>query len=101
MFTCCINFYFLLFELLEDNQTWAVNSICMLIGQDTARQILNAAPGVVVIDDRTSNHFPTPLEVCLLVYVIFMTTRHDNKEDIGLSCITHGELVYTFCFVSN
>ena len=33
------------------------------VDQDTARDILKNAPGVVIIDYRTSNHFPTPLEV--------------------------------------
>ncbi|MQL69802.1 hypothetical protein Taro_002121, partial [Colocasia esculenta] len=33
---------------------------------DTARQILKGARGIVVIDDRAANHFPTPLEERLL-----------------------------------
>jgi aspartate-semialdehyde dehydrogenase len=31
--------------------------------KDTAREILRAAPGVTISDDRASNRFPTPLEV--------------------------------------
>ncbi|XVE74530.1 hypothetical protein DITRI_Ditri12bG0024200 [Diplodiscus trichospermus] len=42
--------------------------------EDTAREILKNAPGVVVIDDRTSNHFPTPLEV-------------SNKDDVAVGRI--------------
>ncbi|KAJ1293501.1 hypothetical protein BS78_01G073100 [Paspalum vaginatum] len=33
------------------------------IDEDTAREILRAAPGVTIIDDRAANRFPTPLEV--------------------------------------
>ncbi|KAL4346564.1 hypothetical protein GQ457_17G014870 [Hibiscus cannabinus] len=44
------------------------------LDEDTAREILKAAPGVVVIDDRTSNHFPTPLEV-------------SNKDDVAVGRI--------------
>ncbi|KAG8098254.1 hypothetical protein GUJ93_ZPchr0013g35043 [Zizania palustris] len=33
------------------------------LDEDSAREILRAAPGVTIIDDRASNHFPTPLEV--------------------------------------
>lgn len=31
--------------------------------KDTAREILRAAPGVTISDDRAANRFPTPLEV--------------------------------------
>lgn len=44
------------------------------VDQDTAREILKNAPGVVVMDDRTSNHFPTPLEV-------------SNKDDVAVGRI--------------
>ncbi|NP_001130240.1 aspartate-semialdehyde dehydrogenase [Zea mays] len=33
------------------------------LDEDTAREILRAAPGVTIIEDRASNRFPTPLEV--------------------------------------
>lgn len=42
--------------------------------QETARDILKKAPGVVVIDSRESNHFPTPLEV-------------SNKDDVAVGRI--------------
>ncbi|KAF3945296.1 hypothetical protein CMV_028322 [Castanea mollissima] len=41
---------------------------------DIARDILKNAPVIVVIDDRVSNHFPTPLEV-------------SNKEDVAVGRI--------------
>ena len=44
------------------------------VDQDTAREILENAPGVVIIDYRTSNHFPTPLEV-------------SNKDDVAVGRI--------------
>ncbi|CAL0331092.1 unnamed protein product [Lupinus luteus] len=44
------------------------------LDEDTARDILRNAPGVVVIDDRKSNHFPTPLEV-------------SNKDDVAVGRI--------------
>ncbi|XP_051145743.1 uncharacterized protein LOC127261424 [Andrographis paniculata] len=44
------------------------------LDEDTAREILSKAPGVVVIDDRTANHFPTPLEV-------------SNKDDVAVGRI--------------
>ncbi|EEF29184.1 aspartate semialdehyde dehydrogenase, putative [Ricinus communis] len=44
------------------------------LDEDTARDILKNAPGVVVIDNRASNHFPTPLEV-------------SNKDDVAVGRI--------------
>ncbi|KAM4119795.1 hypothetical protein ACJW30_03G086500 [Castanea mollissima] len=44
------------------------------LDEDTARDILKNAPGVVVIDDRVSNHFPTPLYV-------------SNKDDVAVGRI--------------
>ncbi|KDP38126.1 hypothetical protein JCGZ_04769 [Jatropha curcas] len=44
------------------------------LDEDTARAILKNAAGVVVIDDRASNHFPTPLEI-------------SNKDDVAVGRI--------------
>ncbi|CAA0814715.1 semialdehyde dehydrogenase family protein [Striga hermonthica] len=44
------------------------------LDEDTAREILRNAPGVVVIDDREANCFPTPLEV-------------SNKDDVAVGRI--------------
>jgi hypothetical protein len=38
----------------------------IIIEKETARQILQKAPGVVIIDGRELNSFPTPLGVCSL-----------------------------------
>ncbi|KAL6189913.1 hypothetical protein ACLB2K_036314 [Fragaria x ananassa] len=44
------------------------------LDEDTARDILKKAPGVVVIDDHAANNFPTPLEV-------------SNKDDVAVGRI--------------
>ncbi|XP_047980606.1 aspartate-semialdehyde dehydrogenase-like [Salvia hispanica] len=44
------------------------------LDEDVAREILSNAPGVVVIDDRAANNFPTPLEV-------------SNKDDVAVGRI--------------
>lgn len=44
------------------------------LDEDTAREILREAAGVIVIDDRASNRFPTPLEV-------------SNKDDVAVGRI--------------
>lgn len=55
--------------------------INLLYFQDTARDILKKAPGVVVIDDRASNHFPTPLEVSNKDDVAVGRIRRDVSQD--------------------
>lgn len=49
--------------------------------QDTAKDILKNAPGVVVIDDRASNKFPTPLEVSNKDDVAVGRIRRDVSQD--------------------
>ncbi|GLJ40040.1 hypothetical protein SUGI_0819630 [Cryptomeria japonica] len=44
------------------------------LDEDTAREILKNSDGVVVIDDRDANHFPTPLQV-------------SNKDDVAVGRI--------------
>lgn len=51
------------------------------LDEDTARQILKGAAGVVVIDDRASNHFPTPLEVSNKDDVAVGRIRQDPSQD--------------------
>jgi aspartate-semialdehyde dehydrogenase len=52
-----------------------------LNAQHTAKDILKSAPGVVVIDDRASNHFPTPLEVSNKDNVAVGRIRRDLSQD--------------------
>ncbi|XP_057419262.1 uncharacterized protein LOC130713513 [Lotus japonicus] len=51
------------------------------LDEDTAREILKNAPGVVVIDDREANHFPTPLEVSNKDDVAVGRIRRDLSQD--------------------
>ncbi|XP_042500328.1 aspartate-semialdehyde dehydrogenase [Macadamia integrifolia] len=51
------------------------------LDEDTARDILKRAAGVVVVDDRASNHFPTPLEVSSKDDVAVGRIRHDLSQD--------------------
>ncbi|KAG6759492.1 hypothetical protein POTOM_035973 [Populus tomentosa] len=51
------------------------------IDEYTAKDILKSAPGVVVIDDRASNHFPTPLEVSNKDDVAVGRIRRDVSQD--------------------
>ncbi|KAK7320104.1 hypothetical protein RJT34_04838 [Clitoria ternatea] len=59
------------------------------LDEDTARDILKNAPGVVVIDDREANHFPTPLEVSNKDYVAVGRIRRDLTQDGN-----HGLYIY-------
>lgn len=49
--------------------------------QETAREILSRAPGVVVVDDRAANRFPTPLEVSNKDDVAVGRIRRDVSQD--------------------
>ncbi|KAG6757614.1 hypothetical protein POTOM_037934 [Populus tomentosa] len=51
------------------------------IDEYTAKDILKSAPGVVVNDDRASNHFPTPLEVSNKDDVAVGRIRRDVSQD--------------------
>ncbi|KAJ4961715.1 hypothetical protein NE237_021625 [Protea cynaroides] len=51
------------------------------LDEDTARDILKRAAGVVVVDDRVSNNFPTPLEVSSKDDVAVGRIRHDLSQD--------------------
>lgn len=44
------------------------------VDEETAKEILKNAPGVVVMDDRSANRFPTPLDV-------------SNKDDVAVGRI--------------
>ncbi|XP_044491833.1 aspartate-semialdehyde dehydrogenase-like [Mangifera indica] len=65
------------------------------LDEDTAKEILKNAPGVVVIDDRASNHFPTPLEVSNKDDVAVGRIRRDVSQDgnLGLDIFVCGDQV--------
>ncbi|KAI8538738.1 hypothetical protein RHMOL_Rhmol09G0127100 [Rhododendron molle] len=65
------------------------------LDEDTARDILRSAPGVVVIDDRNANHFPTPLEVSNKDDVAVGRIRRDVSQDenYGLDIFVCGDQI--------
>lgn len=65
------------------------------LDEDTARDILKNASGVVVIDSRESNHFPTPLEVSNKDDVAVGRIRRDVSHDgnYGLDIFVCGDQI--------
>lgn len=65
------------------------------LDEDTARDILRSAPGVVVIDDRNANCFPTPLEVSNKDDVAVGRIRRDVSQDenYGLDIFVCGDQI--------
>eukprot|EP00897_Mesotaenium_endlicherianum_P006154 jgi/Mesen1/5567/ME000280S04672 len=53
------------------------------LSEEEAKEILSKAPGVVVIDDRTGNNFPTPLEVSSKDDVAVGRIRRDISQEDG------------------
>ncbi|KAJ9554105.1 hypothetical protein OSB04_018150 [Centaurea solstitialis] len=65
------------------------------LDENEAREILSKAPGVVVIDDRASNRFPTPLEVSNKDDVAVGRIRRDESQDgnYGLDIFVCGDQI--------
>lgn len=65
------------------------------LDEDTARQILRESAGIIVIDDRASNHFPTPLEVSSEDDVAVGRIRRDISlnENYGLDIFVCGDQI--------
>lgn len=65
------------------------------LDEDKARDILKNAPGVVVIDERPSNNFPTPLEVSNKDDVAVGRIRRDVSQDgnFGLDIFVCGDQI--------
>ncbi|CAI9785499.1 unnamed protein product [Fraxinus pennsylvanica] len=65
------------------------------LDEDTAREILSNAPGLVVIDDRAANHFPTPLAVSNKDDVAVGRIRRDVSQDgnYGLDIFVCGDQI--------
>lgn len=53
------------------------------LSEDDAREILNAAPGVTVIDDRTNNQHPEPLAASHQDDVFVGRIRSDMSQEAG------------------
>nr|GMD23413.1 aspartate-semialdehyde dehydrogenase [Ipomoea batatas] len=51
------------------------------LDEETAKDILKSAPGIVVVDDRAANRFPTPLEVSNKDDVAVGRIRRDISQD--------------------
>ncbi|KAL8535844.1 hypothetical protein ACS0TY_011473 [Phlomoides rotata] len=65
------------------------------LDEDLAREILSSAPGVVVIDDRAANLFPTPLQVSNKDDVAVGRIRQDVSQDgnYGLDIFVCGDQI--------
>ncbi|XP_016501734.1 uncharacterized protein LOC107820046 [Nicotiana tabacum] len=65
------------------------------LDEDTARDILKNAPGIIIIDDRASNRFPTPLEVSNKDDVAVGRVRRDVSQDgdYGLDIFVCGDQI--------
>ncbi|XP_042438789.1 aspartate-semialdehyde dehydrogenase-like [Zingiber officinale] len=65
------------------------------LSEDTARHILEGATGLVVVDDRDSNRFPTPLDVSSKDDVAVGRIRQDLSQDgnLGLDLFVCGDQI--------
>ncbi|KAL3347138.1 hypothetical protein AABB24_021022 [Solanum stoloniferum] len=65
------------------------------LDENTARDILKNAPGIVVVEDRASNRFPTPLEVSNKDDVAVGRVRRDVSQDgdYGLDIFVCGDQI--------
>eukprot|EP01018_Ginkgo_biloba_P029373 Gb_08137 [translate_table: standard] len=65
------------------------------LDEDTARDLLKKADGVIVIDDRAANSFPTPLQVTNKDDVAVGRIRHDVSQngDYGLDIFVCGDQI--------
>jgi len=55
------------------------------ITPESARALLNAAPGVTVVDDRALNHFPMPIEASGRDEILVGRIRSDSSDPSGCS----------------
>jgi aspartate-semialdehyde dehydrogenase len=61
------------------------------LSPEEARDILSRAPGVKVVDDRTLNHFPMPLEASGQFDVLVGRIRRDLSHPRGLALFVSGD----------
>jgi len=61
------------------------------ISVEEARRALEQAPGVRVVDDRASNHFPMPIEATGRDEVLVGRIREDLSSDTGLALFVCGD----------
>lgn len=58
---------------------------------DSVREVLSKAPGVRLVDDRASNHFPTPLEASGQGDVLVGRIRQDLSNPNAISLMLSGD----------
>jgi aspartate-semialdehyde dehydrogenase len=63
------------------------------VGEDEARAVLAAAPGVRIVDDRAGNRFPTPLEASGRDDVLVGRIRADASHEGGLALFVAGDQI--------
>jgi len=61
------------------------------LSEERARELLAAAPGVRVVDDREANHFPMPIEASGELDVLVGRIRQDPLFDNGLALFIAGD----------
>jgi len=61
------------------------------LSPEEARDILSKAPGVKVVDDRETNHFPMPLEASGQFDVLVGRIRRDLSHPRGLALFVSGD----------
>jgi aspartate-semialdehyde dehydrogenase len=63
------------------------------LSEDAALALLRKAPGVTVVDDRTANRFPTPLDASHQDDVLVGRVRSDHSQPggIGLNLFVCGD----------
>ena len=65
------------------------------ISESRAREVLAAAPGIRIVDDRAGNRFPEPLEAAGRDEVLVGRIRADESqpEGMGLSMFVAGDQI--------
>jgi aspartate-semialdehyde dehydrogenase len=58
---------------------------------EEARRVLSEAPGVILVDDREKNHFPTPLEASGKDEVLVGRIRRDLSNPNALCLMLSGD----------
>jgi aspartate-semialdehyde dehydrogenase len=67
----------------------------MPITEDRARAVLAAAPGIELVDDRTANRFPEPINATGRDVVLVGRIRADQSQaaGFGLSLFVSGDQI--------
>lgn len=63
------------------------------VGEEAARDVLAAAPGVRIVDDRVANHFPMPREASGRDEVLVGRIRADGSREGGVALFVAGDQI--------